>query len=449
MDAESDRPRRRVPVGAVVLASVIPGLGHLLAGRVRAGVALVATTTATVAACAFAARTVRVEGLVARPELLPAVAAALLIAGLLWCAVICSAYRAATPAGQSPARRWGSQLLVLGMCVGVLTPVTAAAHQAHAAAEALEVFATDPPAKGRKPFAGKKRVNILLLGGDAGSNRRGTRADVIVIASINTVTGRTALISLPRNLQNVPLRPGTRLARAYPYGFKDFWFGLYTAVEANPKLWPGVPAKRAAGAAMADTAGYLTKLKIHHFVVVKMGGFRRLVDALGGVTLDVRSGDGRPIPIGGSHDGNGRVTSRPHGHIKLGKQHLGGYKAFWYARSRFNSQDGERQARQRCLLTAMARQTEPNKAARTVRRYTSAAKQILITDVSRAELADFISLARAKARKAPIQRVTILDIVGSSIHPNVRAIRHRVANVVAGEAKSVAYRDYGAKRRMC
>lgn len=449
MDAESGRPRRTPPVSVVVLASVIPGLGHLLAGRVRAGCALLAATAATVGAGVYAARTVRVEEVVGRADLLPAVAAALLVAGLLWCAVIWSAYRAAAPDGLSPARRWASQLLVLAMCVGVLTPVTAAAHQAHAAAQALEVFASDTKVKNRKAFGGKKRVNLLLMGGDAGSNRKGTRADVLVIASINTVTGRTALISLPRNLQNVPLRPGTPLARAYPRGFRDFWFGLYTAVERNPKLWPGVPAKKAAAAAMTDTAGYLTGIKIHHYAVIKMSGFRRLVDALGGVTINVRSGDGRPIPIGGSHDGNGRVTSRPHAHIKLGKQHLNGYKAFWYARSRFNSQDGERQARQRCLLTAMARQSKPKAVSRTVKRYTSAAKQIMITNVTRAELVDFIKLAEAKAKKAKIQRASILDVVGSSVHPNVRAIRHRVGNVVAEQAKPPAYRDYGAKRRMC
>lgn len=449
MGTESGRARRTPPVSVVVLASLIPGLGHLLAGRVRTGLALLAVAGATVGGGAYAVHAVQVEELVARPDLLPAAAAVLLVVGLLWCAVIWSAYRAAAPDGLSPARRWASQLLVLAMCVGVLTPVTAAAHQAHATAQALDVFATDTKVKNRKPFAGKKRVNLLLLGGDAGSNRRGTRADVIVIASINTVTGRTALISLPRNLQNVPLRPGTPLARAYPRGFRDFWFGLYTAVERNPKLWPGVPAKKAAAAAMADTAGYLTKMKIHHYAVIKMGGFRRLVDALGGVTLQVRSGDGRPIPIGGSHAGNGRVTSRPHGHIKLGKQHLNGYKAFWYVRSRFNAGDAERQARQRCFLTALARQAKPEGVARTVKRYTSAAKQILITNVSRAELADYIALARAKAKKAQIERVTILDVVGSSIHPNVRAIRHRVANVVTGEAKPVAYRDHGVKRRMC
>ncbi|MGQ0844094.1 MAG: LCP family protein [Sporichthyaceae bacterium] len=449
MGTESDRPRRTPPVSLVVLASVVPGLGHLLAGRTRTGAALLAAAGASVAAGAYAAGAVTVEQVLVRPGLLVAVAAALLVVAALWSAAICSAYRAVAPVGQTWGRRLRARVLVLAVCLGVSAPVTVGAQQVHAAAQALEVFATEAPAKGRKPFAGKKRVNLVLLGGDAGSNRRGTRADVIVIASIDTVTGRTTLISLPRNLQNVPLRPGTRLARAYPRGFKDFWFGLYTAVESNPKLWPGVPAKHAAAAAMADTAGYLTKLKVHHYAVVDMAGFRRLVDALGGVTMNVRSGNGRPIPIGGSTNANGSVKSRPHGQIALGKQHLGGYKSMWYVRSRFNSGDGERQARQRCFLTALARQAEPTSVAKTVRRFTAASRQILVTNVSTADLADYVALARKKARKARIERVTILDVVGSSIHPNIGAIRARANAAVAGDAKPSAYRDHGAKRRIC
>jgi LCP family protein required for cell wall assembly len=339
------------------------------------------------------------------------------------------------------------RLVVLAVCVAVLTPVGLGAQQVNAAAQALEVFADDPP--GAAPFDGHQRVNLLLLGSDAGRDRTGARTDVIVIASIDKATGRTALISLPRNLQQIPLRPGTRLARAYPGGFRDFWFGLYTAVERNPALWPGVSAKRAPAAAMADTVGYVTKLPIDRYVVINMAGFRRLINALGGVTLRVRSGDGQPIPIGGSHNVGGRVLSRPHGQIPLGKQHLGGEQALWYVRSRFNAGDAERQARQRCFLTALARQAEPTSVARTVRRFTAASRQIMLTNVTRAELADLVALARQDARTARIDRVTILDVVGSSYHPNIRAIRHRVAGVVSGHAAATAFRDFGVNRPMC
>jgi LCP family protein required for cell wall assembly len=433
----------------VVLASVLPGLGHLLAGRVRTGLALLAAAAATVVGGAYALRSVRPEQVMVRPGLLLAVAVALLTAGLLWCAVICSAYRASAPVGQARVAPLRGRVVVLAVCLAVMTPAALSAQQVHAAARALEVFADNPPGGPRTPFDGHRRINLLLLGSDAGRDRTGARTDVIVIASIDTATGQTALISLPRNLQNIPLRPGTRLARAYPDGFRDFWFGLYTAVQRNPTLWPGVSAKRAAATAMADTVGYVTKLPIDRYVVIGMAGFRRLIDALGGVTLRVRSGDGRPIPIGGSHSAGGRVLSRPHGQIPLGEQHLGGEQALWYVRSRFNAGDGERQARQRCFLTALARQSDPTSVARAVRRFTAASRQVMLTNVTRAELADLVALARRDARTARIDRVTILDVVGSSYHPNIRAIRHRLAAVMAGHAAPLAFRDYGVNRPMC
>src|SRR3954462_11779733 len=70
------------------------------------------------------------------------------------------------------------------------------------------------------PFGNKKRVNVLLLGGDGGVGREGVRTDTVIVASINTDTGETTLFSLPRNLENLPFPPGSPLAEAYPDGFE-------------------------------------------------------------------------------------------------------------------------------------------------------------------------------------------------------------------------------------
>ena len=51
------------------------------------------------------------------------------------------------------------------------------------------------------PWAGTPRVNVLLLGGDAGPDRRGLRTDTVILASIDTATGNAVLFSLPRNLE--------------------------------------------------------------------------------------------------------------------------------------------------------------------------------------------------------------------------------------------------------
>ena len=60
------------------------------------------------------------------------------------------------------------------------------------------------PGTGVDPWEGVSRVNMLLLGSDAGDDRIGTRTDSMIVASINPQTGDTLLFSLPRNLENVP-----------------------------------------------------------------------------------------------------------------------------------------------------------------------------------------------------------------------------------------------------
>ncbi|MGQ0625815.1 MAG: LCP family protein [Sporichthyaceae bacterium] len=462
---------------AVAIASLIPGLGHLLAGRRRAGLLLLTATLLLVGALAYLASALTMseaERLAVRSDVLLGVTAALLAIGFAWCGSILSAYRCARPMRMTRTQWLGSQAVVWSVCLAVMTPLTWSAQHVYAARDVLEVFRDDAivaapipplptlapvpaptptapkpsPTPTPVPFADKERVNLLLLGGDGGPNRRGIRTDVIVIASIDTRTGRTALISIPRNLQHIPMRPGTRLAAAYPNGFADFWFGLYTAVQDNPDLMPGIRRENAPAAAVADATAYLTGLPIDYYAMVNMAGFDQLIDALGGVDIDVRSGNGAPIPIGGSYNADGSVT-RPHDEIELGRQHLSGHKSLWYARSRFGTTDDERQARQRCLLTAMSRQLKPASVLETFRSFTSAAKQIMVTNIPAGVLPDFMDLARKHAQSARIDRVTILDIIGSSVYPNVDAIRARAAQAVEGKAPASAYRDHGVKREMC
>ena len=59
---------------------------------------------------------------------------------------------------------------------------------------------------------GVDRITILLAGGDAGPGRGGLRTDTIIVATLDTVTGHAALMSIPRNLVQVPLKPEYDLA---------------------------------------------------------------------------------------------------------------------------------------------------------------------------------------------------------------------------------------------
>ena len=59
---------------------------------------------------------------------------------------------------------------------------------------------TPPPA-----WAADGRLNVLLIGSDAGPGRFSQRADAIILASVDIETGRVAAFSLPRYTYNVPL----------------------------------------------------------------------------------------------------------------------------------------------------------------------------------------------------------------------------------------------------
>lgn len=460
------RAVRRARTAAV--ASLLPGVGHLIIGRRRTGLLLLVATILVVVGLGGALLILdapQTERLAVKENVLLAVAVGLVVAGLLWCATILSAYRAARPPRMTGSQALVTRGLVAAVCLAVMAPLTYGASTVYAARDVLhDTFRTDlieavdaqpvptatpTPTPTPTPFADQHRVNLLLLGGDGESDRKGIRTDALILASIDTRTGRTALISLPRNLQNVPLRPGTALAAAYPEGYTDFWFGLYTAADGNPALMPNVRPENAGAAAITDTAGYLTGVDIDYYALVNMGGFTKIVNALGGVTINVRSGDGLPIPIGGSHAADGSVTAVPHEEIPLGRQTLDGYHALWYARSRFASGDEERQARQRCLLTAIARQADPGSLLTSVGEFIDAAEQVLRTNIPAEVLPDFANLARTFRSTAQIDRVTILDVVGSSVRPDVEAIRLRVADAVAGSLTPEATGDYGVDRPIC
>ena len=73
---------------------------------------------------------------------------------------------------------------------------------------------------GQKSKADKGRYNVLLIGGDSGADRIGTRPDSMTVASIDADTGRTVLIGLPRNMAKVPFPAGTAMAKQFPEGFQ-------------------------------------------------------------------------------------------------------------------------------------------------------------------------------------------------------------------------------------
>ena len=110
----------------------------------------------------------------------------------------------------------------------------------------LEVEPTQPNGQPQPdPWETKPRLNILLLGGDAGRGRVGTRTDTIILASIDTKTGNTTLFSLPRNTARMPFPKNTPLDRYYPNGYYDG--DSQDAEYFLNSMYENVPVQRAEG----------------------------------------------------------------------------------------------------------------------------------------------------------------------------------------------------------
>ncbi len=186
-----------------------------------------------------------------------------------------------------------------------------------------------------------QRLTVLLLGGDAGPGRTGLRTDTIMVASVDTTSGEAALFGLPRNYGGFTFSDGT------PFG--GILNEVYGWGRANAEAYDGSDP---GAAAVRDVAEHLTGLPIDHFVLVDLTGFGDLVDAFGGVTLDV------PVPVDGplyDTETGGYEMIR----IPAGSQTLDGGQALAYSRARHGTTDYVRMGRQRCVLAAMVSTLDP------------------------------------------------------------------------------------------
>jgi LCP family protein required for cell wall assembly len=318
-------------------------------------------------------------------------------------------------------RRWLAGLLValIGATSGTLVAVS---ERAWAGANLISgVFSSH-----RASTAVNGRFNVLLLGGDAGPDRIGTRPDSITLASINATTGSTVLFGLPRNLEEVPFAPGSAAAKAMPKGFSCgdacLLNGIYTWGSEHRSLFPG--ARDPGAEAMKAAVQGITGLRVNYYVLIDLKGFEQLIDALGGIRLTVTS----RVPIGGG-------TSRVSGYLEPGTQTLDGYHALWFARSRHATNDYDRMARQRCVMNAMLRQLDPATVLERFQAVATASAEVVSTDIPARELATFLDLA-TRARGQKVTSVQFVPPLIQPAFPNFTLIRGRVASALAGAPSS-------------
>ncbi|MGQ4569415.1 LCP family protein [Dermabacteraceae bacterium P9123] len=239
----------------------------------------------------------------------------------------------------------------------------------------------------------KPRINVLLLGQDAGADRSGTRPDTIMVASIDTKTGRTALFSIPRNVQRPKFPTGTAAAKRWPEGFgyfknpENMINAVWSWAEDEKQLFPGDPNPGLT--ATEQAVENLTGLKIDYYAMVNLKGFEDVVNAIGGVNIEVE----RRIPIGGGKDPGARHRHPITGWIEKGWQHLDGYHALWYARSREGADDFNRICRQQRMIRTLSKEANPLTLATSFPALVTATERNIETDIAQDQVPAFAQLA--------------------------------------------------------
>ncbi|HEU5004913.1 MAG TPA: LCP family protein [Candidatus Saccharimonadales bacterium] len=181
---------------------------------------------------------------------------------------------------------------------------------------------------------GDGRINILLLGVGGPGHDGPDLTDTIMVASIDPVNNKVALLSIPRDLWvKIPGNGYQKINAAYPDGKS----------ESRAKTLAG---KEQDGLNLLDrTISPVIGIPIHYHVVVDFSAFKDVVDALGGVNINVTSEVYDPT-IEWENNWN-PVIAKP------GPQVMHGQQALLFARSRETSSDFSRAERQRQLLVAI------------------------------------------------------------------------------------------------
>ena len=237
----------------------------------------------------------------------------------------------------------------------------------------------------RRPTRPESRrwTTVLLIGGDAGYLRVGLRADTMIAVSVQANTGRAALFSIPRNLDNAPLVG--KAGQAYGT-FPDILNALYRFAQPGPSSSPAEgPRRHGAQADRLRPARHPGSL----LRMVDLRGFVEVVDALGGIRMIAPdSVDDLTSP---AYPGESWTDVEV---WKGQKVSLDGRHALAYARSRSASSDYTRMVRQRCILAAMAARIDSMRAVRSLARLSDAAKTYVSTDIPGRRLPDLVKLLR-------------------------------------------------------
>ncbi|SCL29075.1 transcriptional attenuator, LytR family [Micromonospora nigra] len=213
-------------------------------------------------------------------------------------------------------RRWG-RITLLGLLaltlVGVGGMVAAGFYLKSVESDIERVDAFDGVPEADRPQAepvARGATNILILGSDSRDpdGTGGSRTDTIILAHLPKDRSSAQLISIPRDTW-VPVPRST-----------DGNHGGRDAKINAAYAWGGVPL-------MVQTVEKFTRVRVDHVVMVDFGGFKEIIDALGGIEVSSEK----------------RFTSihPPFRTFPQGRQRMDGEAALDYSRQRKQFTDGD------------------------------------------------------------------------------------------------------------
>lgn len=205
-------------------------------------------------------------------------------------------------------------------------------------------------------------VNILLLGSDSRGDEEYGRTDTMMIASVNTRSGQCKLTSIMRDTI-VPIEGhgSDKINAAYKYG------GPELAIKTVNKAFA---------------------MNITRYAVIDFSGFPKLVDALGGIELDITEAELEQL----NHNVKSisykfkDLDSTPLDHSGE-NVHVNGAQALGYSRIRHIDSDYMRAARQREVLNTLLEKLRQTKNPISLARFFSAALSAVDTNINTFELA--------------------------------------------------------------
>jgi LCP family protein required for cell wall assembly len=429
---------------APLLDAILPGLGHLVAGRRRLAAVFGIPTLLLVASILVLLATTSIARLAA--EAVNAFVALFLIQGavLVWRllaagtslrAAARSGPRGSGPFGRPTSFTVGAVLLAAlviapQVWLGYLTNVAREEVDRVFSADVLPeepeaTFAPDPsalttpeptiaaPTPTPTPPPPEPRLNVLLIGIDSGAGRNTALTDTMIVASLDPETATVSMVSIPRDMVGVPMPDGRK--------FNQKINALHAYARHNPRQFPG--SDGTGNDVLMGALGTLLGLKIDYYASVNLPGFVKVVNAIGGVDVKVARAFCDP-----TYDEYGFTRGFS---ISAGWHHLNGNQALAYARVRKASGESDftRAARQQEVIAGLRDGIVRRGLVSDPVALLRAIGQTLQTNVPREllpELADVMSqVDRTRTFRAVIEHPLVssgFDARGSIQIPNLKGI---------------------------